>query len=326
MKRALIVLVTLATTAATWQALASWRDKRRYSPPGKLIDIGGRRLHILCTGQGLPPVVLEAGSAGDSSTWALVQPEVARFAQVCSYDRAGYGWSDDGIPPRSKTRIANELHALLREAGVPPPFVLVGHSFGGELVRVFAGRYPHETAGLVLVATGHDDWDRRMPPGWVARVQANNRAFIRRLRLLRWLVPFGVLRLWPAHPYLKYARDHLPRDVANAEFALLMRGRPFAAVVDEDSAATVGGTPARYGARPLIVLSDRWMLPDDAPREEVEAARIWGAMDCELAARSTHGKRIVVDGTRHMIPLERPDAVAAAIRAVIEELRAGTTR
>src|SRR3954447_21057168 len=123
-------------------------------PPGRLFDIGGWRLHLNCTGEARtsqPAVILEAGAGDFSVDWSLVQPGVARFARVCSYDRAGSGWSELGPRPRTMTQIAYELHSLLGKAGERPPYVLVGHSFGGWLVRLYQLRYPADVAGVVLV-------------------------------------------------------------------------------------------------------------------------------------------------------------------------------
>lgn len=126
-------------------------DARSFPHPGRLASAGELRLNLHCTGAGVPTVVLEAGLLDSLDVWGRVQPAVARFARVCSYDRAGYGNSDPGPMPRTSVRIANELRAALHSAGERPPYVLVGASFGGFLVRVFNGRYPDEVAGLVLV-------------------------------------------------------------------------------------------------------------------------------------------------------------------------------
>ena len=114
--------------AGVCQLIAEARDRQRYPPPGSLVDVGGHKLHLRCSGQGEPTVVLEAGLSSPALVWSLVQPQVAAFARVCSYDRAGYGWSDTGPKPRSAERIADELHRLLINANVPGPYVLVGHS------------------------------------------------------------------------------------------------------------------------------------------------------------------------------------------------------
>jgi len=131
----------------------------RIPPPGRLVDAGGFRLHLYAFGQGGPIVVFDAALGASSLSWTLVQAEVARFARTCAYDRAGFGWSDRGPLPRTAGRTADELRRALERAGEPPPYVLVGHSYGGLVMRIFAGRYRSDTAGLILVDPAHpEDW------------------------------------------------------------------------------------------------------------------------------------------------------------------------
>jgi pimeloyl-ACP methyl ester carboxylesterase len=160
-----LALLALALAGATYQAVATAVDGRRYPPPGRLVDVGGYRLHIDCTGQGRPTVILDALFPGTVSNWAWVQPDVARTTRVCAYDRAGLGWSDPGPAPRDARQHARELHALLATAQVPGPYVLVGHSLGGLSVRMFADQYPDEVAGMTLIeATNPDAWKRLGKP------------------------------------------------------------------------------------------------------------------------------------------------------------------
>src|SRR5262245_5266162 len=120
-------------------------------PPGRLVDLGTHRLHILCDGEGSPTVVFDAALGASSLSWSLVHPAVAQLTHACTYDRAGFGWSDAGPLPRTAGRIADELHELLQRGARRGPYVLVGHSFGGLVMRVFAARHPRETAALVLI-------------------------------------------------------------------------------------------------------------------------------------------------------------------------------
>src|SRR5258708_6285550 len=138
------------------------------SPPGRLVDVGGWRLHLNCTGEASasqPTVILESGIGDFSVEWSLVQPGVSKFARVCSYDRAGDGWSELGPHPRTMHQIVYELHRLLDKAGVKPPLVLVGHSYGGWLVRLYAATYRQDVAGMVLVEAGADNPLRKLPDG-----------------------------------------------------------------------------------------------------------------------------------------------------------------
>jgi pimeloyl-ACP methyl ester carboxylesterase len=152
----LIVVGVLVLVGATYQGVATALERRRYPHPGRLVDVGGHQLHIYCLGEGTPTVVLEAPAAAMSEIWAWVQPEVAKTTRVCSYDRAGLGWSEAGDRPYDPGRVPEELHALLTSARQPPPYVLAGHSLGASFVRRFATLYPADTAALVIIDGPHE--------------------------------------------------------------------------------------------------------------------------------------------------------------------------
>jgi pimeloyl-ACP methyl ester carboxylesterase len=145
-----LATVSLAITGTLYEMIGRWRGAQRFPQRGHLVQAGSIRMNIDCSGQGSPTVILESGSGGPSVDWLMVQPEVAKFSRVCSYDRAGYGWSDSGPEPRSSLQIAHELKRLLQAAGEKGPYVLVGHSMGGYDIRVYTGQYPNDVAGMVL--------------------------------------------------------------------------------------------------------------------------------------------------------------------------------
>jgi pimeloyl-ACP methyl ester carboxylesterase len=146
--------VLLALSLATH---VSAQDIDIGAPPGRLVDIGGRRLHLNCAGQGTPTVVFEAGGGAFSIDWFLVQPTVSLTNRACSYDRARYGWSDPGPAAEMPAAVVRDLHALLEAAGEKPPYVLVGHSMGGIYVRIYERRYSSDVAGMVLIDPSHED-------------------------------------------------------------------------------------------------------------------------------------------------------------------------
>jgi pimeloyl-ACP methyl ester carboxylesterase len=175
----LAIVVLLALAGATYQGVTTSLERRRYPHPGRLVDVGGHQLHIHCTGRGTPIVVLEAPAAGLSESWSRVQTSLDRVTRVCSYDRAGMGWSERGDDPFDPDRVPIELQALLAGAGEKPPFVVVGAGLGAAFARAFAVRFPDTVAAAVLLEApggepAHRDRDslgripRAMP--WLARV------------------------------------------------------------------------------------------------------------------------------------------------------------
>jgi pimeloyl-ACP methyl ester carboxylesterase len=158
----LALAVLLPCFGAVYETIGGWRDAHRFSQRGKSVQAGPMKLNLNCNGQGSPTVILDSGSGVPSVDWIKVQPEVAKFARVCSYDRAGYGWSEPGPEPGTSLQIAKELKTLLDVAGEKGPYLLVGHSFGGFNVRVFNGQYPKDVAGVVLVDASDEDEEERV--------------------------------------------------------------------------------------------------------------------------------------------------------------------
>jgi pimeloyl-ACP methyl ester carboxylesterase len=152
----LVVVVVLV--GLVYQFVATRLAYRKYPAPGQMVAVSGHGMHLYCTGEGRegPTVVMDSGLGGGVLDWQTVQPDVAKFARVCSYDRSGIGWSESGPKPRTSPRIVEELHALLKNAGVGGPYVLVGHSFGGANAQLYAAEYPEEVAGMVLVDSALD--------------------------------------------------------------------------------------------------------------------------------------------------------------------------
>ena len=153
-------IILLIIIAAINQYISNKIVEKKYPPPGKMIDVGGYSLHLNCSGKKGPSVILDSGLGDFSLTWYNIQPQIAKFSHVCSYDRAGLGWSDKGPNPRTCVMIAQELHTLLHNANVKPPYILVGHSLGGLNMQVFADLYPNEVAGLILLDSSHENQEK----------------------------------------------------------------------------------------------------------------------------------------------------------------------
>jgi pimeloyl-ACP methyl ester carboxylesterase len=308
-----ILLVALACIGAVYEGIASHRDRRQFHPPGQLVDIGGYRLHLYCTGEGSPTVILESGGGNPWLSWYKVQPQVAQFTRVCSYDRAGLGWSDPSPQPRTTKVIAEELHTLLHNAGIAGPFVLVGHSLGGMDARMFAAQYPSEVVGMVLVDSSHPDQEERFPPE-ARKLSGATRYVIRGMQLT---LPIGLPRV--------LASRAVPPEVRPEYCAIFCRQQYFAAVLAEVAAQRENSAQVRalgsLGDLPLMVLShdpEKVKFPGNLT-EPVN--RAWGEMQEELAHLSTNGVHLVVKGSSHDIPIDKPEAIADSIRGVVAKAK-----
>jgi pimeloyl-ACP methyl ester carboxylesterase len=325
---AAVVLVLLLVGSAVFEFVAGARDRRRFPPVGQLVDAGGYRLHIYCSGTGSPAVIFESGFGMTLNAWALVQPSVAELTRACSYDRPGYGWSDEPPDPRTGKLETADLHRALSNAGIPGPYVLAGHSMGGGQVRLFASRYPNDVAGMVIVASGHEDWRTRNPPAVNEDIDAVDR-FIQAAAVLSRV---GVSRLIGAlfHPavaeeYAALLRKYLPPRVAESEVAYLAQPKHIRAMAEETRATSETEAQLRtardFGDMPLIVLSERWDLSPQSGAKEKEAARVEDELQGEMARFSRNGRQIRVD-SGHLIPLEKPAVVIDAVREVVTLARA----
>ena len=321
------VTAGLIATAGAAGALAKARLRARYQPPGRMVDVGGCRLHLECVGDG-PTVVLESGLGAEAAlSWVLVRPQVAKFARVCSYDRAGYGWSDASPRPRTAGVMVEELRSLLTAAEVPPPYVLVAHSFGGLVSRLYAATHPEEIAGLVLVDSAHEDQMERFPQEVVATVDLQK--MLKMMSALGRVYSTGI-------PALFYKRlplqAPLPEPAARTARALLARGgRGMATLVAEQRALEESQDQVRaasgLGELPLVVLSHGRPAPlprDPAITPEVERRyeEVWQELQAELAALTPKGELVVAAESGHAIQLDQPDLVVDAIRRVVEAARA----
>ncbi|MBI5479213.1 MAG: alpha/beta hydrolase, partial [Deltaproteobacteria bacterium] len=314
---------------AGWNALGDRRDARRFPMPGRLALVPGGRRHLHCTGTGSPTVVLESGLGNPALSWALVQPEVAQQTRVCSYDRGGYGYSDPiGAGPRTAKQLALELHLLLERGRERGPYVLVGHSFGGLVARVFAARFPADVAGVVLVDASHEDAHARLPH------QRPPEHLSRRLRTSRNLASLGVLRLRPALAGWDPASDQfrrLPPETLQALTWLALRSRTLEAATAEAEGFEQSSAQVRkagpLGDRPLVVLVAARREPDLAYLPADSRATYWRIWVEELqpglARLSTRGTLRVLPDSGHSIHLERPDEVIKAIEDVLAQVRAG---
>jgi pimeloyl-ACP methyl ester carboxylesterase len=286
-----IWLMLLCAGAFTKCTLAqNTKNEVRSSPSlDKLVDVGGRKLHINCSGAnvaGSPTVLLESGAGNDSSVWNRVQPEVATFTRVCSYDRAGLGGSDPVAAPRTIVALTEDLHALLTNAQVPAPYLLVGHSLGGILNRLYASYYPAEVLGMVLVDSAHED----EPDRGIA------------------LIPRETLKdmLKQANP-----ADLVPQSSER---------------IDSCSIRSLMNALNWHGDIPLVVLTQGRPYGPDAvavPSIAPQAYQLHLELQKELVRRSSRGRQVFAEKSGHLIHQDQPELVIGAIRQVMREAKAG---
>ena len=300
-KRTLIVLsgllIIAVLTGATYPWMATRKELSATPAPGRLVDIGGHRLHIWCSGIGTPSVILENGLGGSSVGWGFVQPAVAQFTRVCSYDRAGMGYSDPGPSPRTARRMARELAQLLDRSGIGGPVVLVGASIGGLVVRVFASEQAERAAGLVLVDATHEDQEDEIP---------------QLARFVPLLSSVGALRLFGVS--FGQNPDSLAPSVRKFAQATAFRAAGAQAAADEiihirESAAEVKATRRKLTLPLIVVTAGR-------------GANVgWRALQRDLAGLSERGCVLTAERSGHVIAVGQPEVVVEAIRAVVYAAR-----
>jgi len=337
-----VVLGSLA--GAIYQKLGMRRDSKLHPPPGKLVNIGTHRLHLLENGHGSPTIILEAGLMSSVLSWSEIQRTLAQSYRVVSYDRAGLGWSDLGPMPRTAERMVEELHTLLERAAIPPPYVLVGHSFGGLTMPLFAARYPQETAGVVLVdPVAPAEWN---PPSEQDRKRAEIGATVSRraallcrigvIRFVAFLLTSGATKL--AGRLVRLISREAPTESGSVSspwfWNLPAEERRMAAIfwVQEKFCRTIAsqlenlpGSAVRvselgeFCSKPAVILSAKSTPPK---RREQHAA---------IAQRLPKGRYVLAEESSHWIMQDQPglvlDAVHDVARSVLKpEAEAATAR
>lgn len=305
-----ILIVALGALGFIYQSAAEASDRNAFAAPGQLLDVDGHQMHIVCTGEGSPTVILEAGAGAFSAIWGWIQPVVAQQSRVCAYDRAGFGWSEPGPEPRDVQQIALELHTLLGKAGVEPPYVMVGHSLGGIYVRVYNARYPGEVLGMALIdATHPDTWARQGESLEALRVMASISAVLSRFGVMR--LAFGGQRFNLPAPddsvLMAYTTSTRYWDMQRADMAAA------SGTIDEGRAA------GDLGDLPLAVLA-----AVDYPEGKGRDTEL--ALQMELAALSSNRLYRLVDGARHITLLTNEpyaEQVSDAVLNVVEAVRTG---
>ncbi len=321
----LFLSVVTLVGGMSYQFICTKIDIHCYPPLGQLVDIGGYKMHIYHTGNEGPTVVLDAGMGGNCLEWSLIQPEIAKFGSVCSYDRAGNGWSDESPYPRTSMQIVEELHDLLTRAQIPGPYVLVGHSFGGVNVRLYASRYPDEVAGMVLVDASHEDQLQRLSP----RKKSLFEKIIFHRNLARFLAFTGIVRI-----FNHLSRDHelFPGCIPKMYSALQSTPKFVGAVFEEmslfeKSLKQLKDSQHRLGEKPLVVITaGRAFLKCPFDQEysdiwEEQRQKEWNALQEDLATQSSDSKHVIAENSDHIITQNAPRLVVDMIEEMVARLR-----
>jgi len=318
----IFLIAALLLSGAAYQFISTKIDENAYPPPGKLVDVGGYRLHINCSGEGGPTVVFDAGMGCNSLDWDLVQPEVAKFARVCSYDRAGNGWSDESPLERTSQNIVDELHTLLKNSGEKGPYILVGHSFGGPNVRLYASKYPEEVSGMVLVDSSHEDQLQEMtdwPQGFFEKLLTHP-------NVAPFWASIGVFRIINHLPTSKENYKAFSPNIQQIYLATMSTTKFIRTVSQEkekfeQSLKQLKNAGGRLNNKPLIVITAGKSLSSEDtgyPKEFTDKlANLWEAHQKDLVTKSTKGKRIIAEHSGHMIPHEQPEIIIEAIREIV---------
>lgn len=322
------IVLTLGITAVAlfagiiYQVVSQVIDGSRYPPQGKLVDIGGFCLHLNCVGNGTPTVIMDAGGGASSITWGLVPSEIAKFTRVCTYDRAGFGWSNPNLTkPRTSQQSVDELHLLLNKAEIEPPYILVGHSLGGANMRLYASQYPENVVGLVLVDSVHEN--QMTPEMW----NSLEREFWLYL-VLELATRFGVLRLigemnlLPIIEDIKQEIKKYPQAVqALFDTYKSYYYHPHYWATYKSERANIKTSFEQLqaitslGNLPLIVLSQG----SKHPKMSDERFHYWASLQLELTKLSSNSQHIIAENSGHLIPLEQPELVVSAVHQLMRE-------
>jgi pimeloyl-ACP methyl ester carboxylesterase len=306
---AALFLMTIAI-GGLFQTVSLFRERSAFPIPGRLVDVGGYKMHIYCTGHGLPTIVLDSGLGDSFISWQNVQPQIAGFVRVCSYDRAGMGYSEASPRPRTSIVFAEDLHQLLHNAGIASPYIFVGHSMAAYNIRLYASLFKSDVAGIVLVDGCHPDQLNRFPRA----LDAMNPGWIRQGKFLELTMPIGLPRL------LGYCGNNMALRAAECTFN---DARENAAEREtfRESAALAKSAHLSSGLS-LIVISHDPALRDESLPVNVDRATnaAWEQMQEELTHLSVSGTRIVAKGSGHNIQNDRPDVVIQTVHGMVERV------
>jgi pimeloyl-ACP methyl ester carboxylesterase len=310
------IVVTLVASWCAYNAMATHVFWAKHPPAGRFAVVNGHRMHIDCTGSGSPTLVLDAGLGGDTVSWALLQPTLSRTSRVCSYDRAGFGWSQPVPGPRDAKNIANELNSLLKQAGVDGPLVLMGDSIAGLYIREYAALDPTDVAGLVFVDSSTAFQDRKAPyatGGW------DPRSWFFRAALI-----LGVPRLIGMCSHPSDGPDAATEAMRNEDVCRLHFGVYAAELGAFDRSSQEVERSPSFGSLPILIFSHDPLGPvprrSQSDAEKAQQSE-WNEMQEKLKDLSSRSRRIIVNGGSHRLDQERPELLEKDVAEFIEQIR-----
>lgn len=328
----LLLLILLVGIGVVYQTTASAQDRETYAPQGKLISVNGHAMHLYCIGEGGPTVILESGVGGNTLLWGYIQPIIAETTRVCAYDRAGYGWSEASSSARTTPNMAEELHILLTQVGIQPPYILAGHSYGGIIVRTYAALYPDEVAGLVFIDATHPNQfstEHCLPACFPEEAIKLVDTFydvlptMAHIGVVRLLVPTGSLPL----PFFAIPSDFPKRDALIASLStnthsetILAEWNAFvqnAEIVNEID--SMGNLPIR-----LITALNTYHEQPLPGQDADDTTQTWMSLQNDLLRLSTKSTQKVIEEATHFSLLLNADHAISVIEMVeelVQELR-----
>jgi pimeloyl-ACP methyl ester carboxylesterase len=310
-----VFVFVLSATGIIYQTAATEADRKKFPPPGNLIDVGSFKMHIYCMGEGNPTVILDALSGGFSSFWAWIQPEVAKQVRVCAYDRAGFGWSESDSQPESAQRTVQNLHLLLTNAGIAGPYVMVGHSKGGLYIREYAALYPQEVAGLVLLDSS-DPYQFELHPDWLQQ----DTSMLKQMSVIKVLLRLGV-----GHAFFALGGEADFKDLPTREHDEIAAAWSSVPYWQSQEASMRAGETIFKQAQSLGSLGN---LPLLVISRSTDLAGGWGELQDQLATLSTDSVHLTVEGSTHASLIFNPQQahiVSQAILRMVNAVQTGTS-
>ena len=337
----LLALAVIATFFATCAGSAGGLNSKS-SDAGFLMNrhevllANGQRMNLICAGTGKPTVIVESGLGSHMLHWQKVALRLSTQTRTCFYDRAGFGFSDASLKALTTKSVTDDLHSLLRQAGISRPVVLVGHSLGGLYATVYANRFVKDVAGLVFIEPSFAQQDKGLSPAQRVQDEIAFKASVTKLRSCAVLARAGRLANETHEDCFAFASNRTPaeKDFLSYQFTRPYRYEAMASEIEAqhstDGVSDINSkfeidTRRKFGKMPLVVLTaEMAQNPNDSPADRELALRSWASWKAghnQLASRSTIGTSIVVANTGHFIQIDQPDAVVEAVGKVVAYIR-----